>query len=120
MSNARQPDAAAAVFGSEPPFFLPPDFSSIEWEIFGRYSNYLAAEIVAGLLESEGLPCIVESAAALPGVGWATILVPKQLMHRGRWIIALGPPGDAELIFLATGELLHMSHPEHVATPKAV
>src|SRR5262245_52988330 len=96
---------ASALFESEPPWSLPPGVRTTEWDAFATYPNYLAAEIVAGLLENEGLPAIVEAWASFPGVGSATIWVPKGLIHRARWIVALGPPTDAELLFLATGKL---------------
>jgi hypothetical protein len=105
ISGAPQTDAATAAFGTEPPWFLPPNLTEIEWEVFARYPNYIAAQIVAGLFESDGLPSIVEAWMAFPGVGSATVWVPKPLMHRARWITALATFTDAELVFLATGEL---------------
>jgi len=70
------------------------------------YPNYLAAMIVAGLLESEGVPTIVESIGPFPGTSSSAIWVPKELVHRARWILSWPPPTDSELTFLATGELL--------------
>jgi len=88
----------------EPPW-LPPDHDPIEWETFERYPNYLAAQIVAGLLENEGVPAIVTTWTAFLGIASAAVWVPKYLLHRTRWIMALAPPSDSELLFLATGEL---------------
>jgi hypothetical protein len=110
ISATPQTDATTTAFAPEPPWLLPPNFAGIEWEVFARYSNYLAAQIVAGLFENEGLPSIVEAWTAFPGVGSAAVWVPKLLMHRARWITALAAPTDAELVFLATGEL--SSEPE--------
>jgi len=104
ISGTPPPDATAAAFGTEPPWFLPPNLAEVEWEIYARYSNYLAAQIVAGLFENEGLPSIAVAWTSLPGVGSAAVWVPKPLMHRARWIAAQAEPTDAELLFLATGE----------------
>jgi hypothetical protein len=104
ISDTSQLDATAATYGSEPPWFLPPNLARIEWEMFAHYPNYLAAQIVAGLFENEGLPSIVAAWASFPGIGSSTLWVPKQLMHRARWIAALAGPTDAELLFMATGE----------------
>lgn len=93
--------AAAA----EPPWPTQPQVDFRDWRRFARYPNYLVAHIVAGLLENEGVPTIVESYGAFPGADTSAIWVPKELLHRARWILALSPPSDAELLFLATGEL---------------
>jgi hypothetical protein len=93
--------AAAA----EPPWPNQPRTDFRDWRQFARYPNYLAAHIVAGLLENEGVPTVVESFGVFPGADSSAIWVPKELMHRARWILALSPPSDAELLFLATGEL---------------
>ena len=106
-SIGRAPPLAAAVaaLGPEPPWFPPPDVARVDWEAFAVYSHYLAADIVAGLLENEGVPTIITAWTAFPGVSSATLWAPKHLMHRARWIAALPPPSEAELLFLATGEL---------------
>jgi len=93
--------AAAA----EPPWPSPLHFPIREWRRFACYPNYLAAHIVAGLLENEGVPTVVESFGAFPGTDSSAVWVPKELLHRARWILALSPPTEAELLFLATGEL---------------
>jgi hypothetical protein len=91
---------------AEPTWPSPPQVPPREWERFERYPNYLAAQIVAGLLESEGVPTLVESIGAFPGgASFSTIWVPIELAHRARWILAWPPPSEAELTFLATGEL---------------
>ena len=105
ISGAPQLTATVAAFGPEPPWSPPPDINRVDWEPFAVYPNHLAAHIVAGLLENEGLPTVITAWTAFPGAASATLWVPKHLMHRARWIAALSPPGDAELLFLATGEL---------------
>src|SRR5262245_43559964 len=90
---------------AEPPWPSPSQVDFDDWRRFARYPNYLAAHIVAGLLENEGVPTVVESYGVFPGSDTSAIVVPKALLHRARWILALSPPSDAELLFLATGEL---------------
>ena len=104
INAAPQVDTTAAVFEPEPPW-LSPDNQPIEWEAFERFPNYLAAQIVAGVLENEGVPAIVTHWSVFPGLVSAIIYVPKYLLHRARWVLALAPPSDVELLFLATGEL---------------
>src|SRR5262245_58191417 len=59
VSSVRNLEVSATA--AEPPWPLPPNAEYREWRRFARYPNYLAAHIVAGLLESEGVPTIVES-----------------------------------------------------------
>ena len=85
---------------------VPSSTSPVQWERFARYPNYVAAQIVAGLLENEGVPTLVESIGVFPdATSFSTIWVPKEFAHRARWVLAWPPPTDAELTFLATGEL---------------
>lgn len=102
-STAAQLEVSAAA--AEPPWPTYPPVDFRDWRQFARYPNYLAAHIVAGLLENEGVPAVVESSGVFPGADTSAIWVPKELLHRARWILALSPPSDAELLFLATGEL---------------
>jgi hypothetical protein len=90
----------------EPPWPTPSETLLWNWERFERYPNHITASIVAGRLEADGVPTIVEAVSAFPGVFCATIWVPKELMHRARWVLAWPAPTDSELTFLATGELL--------------
>jgi hypothetical protein len=97
-----EPSATA----QEPLWPQTPRSGPVEWERLERYAEYLAAEIVAGLLESEGVPAFVESMTPFPGMSsYASVWVPEALAHRARWILAWPPPSEAELTFLATGEL---------------
>ena len=89
-------------FEGEPPLLQPPG-RSFEWVRFEVFSNHLNARIVAALLENEWVPCFIEASASFPGS--AVLWVPRHLYHRARWLTRLPPPSDAELEFLATGEL---------------
>ena len=99
-----QTDVTATVAELPEPF--APLTRPFEWVRFASYPNHLAAHIVAGLFENEGVPTMIESNSVFPdAITCATVWVPKPLAHRARWILALQPPTEAELIFLATGEL---------------
>jgi len=76
-----------------------------EWVRFARYFNDLEAHIVAGRLSADGVPCVVEPTGPFPGIMTCALWVPKLLAHRARWVLAWAPFTDAELTFLATGEL---------------
>jgi len=105
LSSAAYPDASSDAI--EPFFPAPADGGWREWQRFSRYRSNLDAHIVAGLLENEGVPTIIESVGVSVDANSPCMLwVPKELSHRARWILAWPPPTDAELIFLATGELV--------------
>jgi hypothetical protein len=77
-----------------------------EWAVLGVYPNELAARIVAGLLENEGVLTHVAPDGPL-FTCWesAAVLVLAEQLHTARWILALPVPSESELNFLATGEL---------------
>jgi hypothetical protein len=69
-------------------------------------SDHVAADVLASFLQSEGVPTIVRDRSAVPGLEQGTaVLVPVALLHRAKWLIAHEPPSEAELAYLATGEL---------------
>jgi hypothetical protein len=76
-----------------------------DWVRFARYHNDLEARIVAGNLIANGVPSVVEPVGQFPGIMSCAIWVPRALAHRARWILSWLPLTDAELTFLATGEL---------------
>jgi hypothetical protein len=85
---------------------VPPLTPPFEWTQFAHYPNPWAACIVAGLLENEGVVTYIESTGIFGEVnGFSILRVPQPLAHRARWIPALAPPTESELVFLATGEL---------------
>lgn len=99
--------AEATATAADPAWQQVPPGSLLEWERFASYPNYLVAHIVAGRLKLEGVPTFIECIGILPdGTSRATIWVIKKLAHRARFVLAW-PPTDSELLFLATGELLH-------------
>jgi hypothetical protein len=76
------------------------------WREFAVYADAASAEVVAGLLRSEGVPASVASDEPMPGLtrGFA-VTVPPHLLRRAQWILSQAELSDAELSFLATGEL---------------
>jgi hypothetical protein len=90
---------------AEPPWPSQEQETLSEWERFSRYPSAISAHVVAGLLNHEGVPTIVESLGfSTEFTNWTTIWVPKQLVHRARWVLAWDSPTEAELIFLSTGD----------------
>jgi len=83
----------------------PASPSTGRWECFSTFYDPLAAHIVAGRLNVEGVPAIVEAWSRLDFTWACEVWVPSELAHRARWIMAWEPPSEAELTFLATGEL---------------
>jgi hypothetical protein len=75
------------------------------WEEFARFPNYWEGYVLAGLLRSEDVPAKVISLWPVFDAGSSTVFVPRELMHRARWVLAWPAPSEAELTFLATGEL---------------
>jgi len=99
-----QTEVTAAVTESPEP--TAPLRTPFEWVRFACYANEWDAHIVTGLLENEGVLTTIETNGMFPGtMGYTTVWVPQSLAHRARWILALLPPTEAELIFMATGEL---------------
>ena len=98
--------ATALSPNSDPIFPVLPGRKPGPWTCFASFRNYIAAYIVAGRLEFEGVPAIVVTVgSSYDGTSAASILVPQELLHRARWLIAWPAPSDAELTFLAIGEL---------------
>ena len=76
-----------------------------DWMRFATYSNELEAHIVAGNLLTNGVPSLIERIGYFPSATAAAIWVPRLLAHRARWVLSWPPLSEAELTFLATGEL---------------
>ena len=94
-------DAAALT-----PWPQPSQPEYVHWEEFERYPHCWMGHIIGGLLENEGVPVIVELLWPGPDLrSYSVVYVPRELMHRARWILAWSPSSEAELTFLATGEM---------------
>ena len=82
----------------------PPNWTALEE--FARYPTILEGHIVCGLLNNEGVPAAVTGTMPSPDlVSYSIVWVPPELMHRARWLLAWPGPSDAELTYLATGEM---------------
>jgi hypothetical protein len=66
----------------------------------------LSAQVLAERLNAEGVPTRVQMDSELLGVARrCEILVPAELIHRARSLLASSQFSDAELSYLATGQL---------------
>jgi hypothetical protein len=76
------------------------------WTAFLGFSSRGAGEVVAAILEAEEVPTRLYAGCLSGGVQAEFILcVPVRLRHRARWVLAESDFTDAELDFLATGEV---------------
>ncbi len=72
------------------------------------FEDEVSAEILAGILRSEGVPTEVRPISPLPGiVDEVQVYVPTSLAHRARWFMNSSKVTDEELRFAATGKLGH-------------
>ena len=70
------------------------------------FEDEASAEVLAGMLRSEGVPTEVRPISPLPGiVDEVQVFVPTSLAHRARWFMNSSKVTDEELHFAATGEL---------------
>jgi len=76
-----------------------------DWQTFETFNDEASAEALAGRLRLEDVPAEVRRARLVPGVEEFRIVVPADLVHRARWVMADATLTDAELTYLATGEL---------------
>jgi hypothetical protein len=79
---------------------------STHWPVAAAFSDAVSAHVIIALLETEGVPTqLIVGNPLLGPAQTCEIRVPPGLLHRARWILASAPLSDAELTFLATGEL---------------
>ena len=76
------------------------------WEEFARFASVWEGHILAGLLRSEDVPAKLIFLWPSFDTGFSMVLVPRELLHRARWVLSWPAPSEAELAFLATGELV--------------
>lgn len=72
-----------------------------EWVLVGKYSSRIQAEMMTGLLESEGIPTVaqIDDAGGLRpelvfGLGYARVLVRAEDVDRAREILEHGGDGE--------------------------
>jgi hypothetical protein len=77
-----------------------------EWQHFETLPDQGSAQVRVGMLERGGVPAKVVTDGPLPGLETGYhVFVPAALIHRAKWLGAQAPVSDAELDYLATGEL---------------
>ena len=60
-----------------------------DWQDLEIFSDRASAEVVAGLLRSEGVPVTLAVDEPVPGLVFSIALrVPAALVHRARWVLA--------------------------------
>ena len=80
--------------------------SNLVWDIVATFPDVPSAHAMAALFRAEGVPAEVVSDTSLLGEARrCEIRVPSELAHRARWLMSQAQFTDAELTFLATGEL---------------
>ena len=79
---------------------------SERWKEFAAYPDAASAEVAAGLLRSEGVPVDIASDEPMPGlIQGFRLMVPADLLHRARWVVANTDFTEEELAFFATARL---------------
>ena len=79
---------------------------SHEWEPFRAFPDRGVAEALVARLESEGVPTQMEPRRLENGLdAHFVVYVTKKLAHRARWILAQLPPDEADVYYMATGQL---------------
>jgi hypothetical protein len=77
-----------------------------DWCLLDTYADHIAAEADAGYLRGEQVAAKVEVISDFPGQNrGAKLWVDVGLAHRARWLLKLNTVSDAELEYLATGQL---------------
>ena len=76
-----------------------------EWPIIVKLATLAEAKVIKLLLETEGVETEIQSVDSINPQSGVNILVESDLLHRARWTLTNSGITDAELDFLATGEL---------------
>jgi hypothetical protein len=80
--------------------------SILAWDVVATFFDVASAHAMAVLLRDEGVPAEVFSESSLLGQArQCEVRVPAELARRARWLMSQSQFTDAELTFLATGEL---------------
>lgn len=84
----------------------PADMSDSSWQSLTTVPDTLSAQVLVERLNGEGVPTRLQTDTSLLGaVRSCEILVPGELLQRARWLLSSGQFSEAELSFLATGEI---------------
>ncbi len=77
-----------------------------EWSKVLKLTNFAEAEVIKLLLESDNVRAKIQPLDPVNPHSGVYILVESGLVHRAKWILKNKCVTDAELTYLATGELL--------------
>jgi hypothetical protein len=67
-------------------------------------TDYIAADVLVGLLRSESIPAVAHNLGPVPGLEQGTeVLVPRECLWRAQRLLAQQQPSEAELTELALG-----------------
>jgi hypothetical protein len=79
---------------------------NLEWRVVATFSDVASGHVIVTLFNREGLPAeLILGNPLLGDANGCEIRVPHELAHRARWILSQAELTDAELTYLATGEL---------------
>lgn len=77
-----------------------------KWAEFRRLADLPSAQALVELLLNHEVPARIEAPCLLPGIdGYYVVAVPLDLLHRAGWVAPEAPFDEAELSYLATGQL---------------
>jgi hypothetical protein len=80
--------------------------SDLAWEVVATLPDVASAHVLATMIRGEGVPAMVVTDSSLLGEARRSdVRVPPGLARRAHWLISQAQFTDAELTFLATGEL---------------
>jgi hypothetical protein len=72
----------------------------------GKFTSRASAEAFRSLLRAEGVSSWIQPRKLVAGLETDFVLsVPESQLHRARWLLSEAEFTDAELTYLATGEL---------------
>ena len=78
------------------------------------FTDIPSAQALAALLQSQRVPANIRAESVLLGeMRNCDVLVPVELAHRARWVLAQAHLSDAELTYIATGEIESQDDEEH-------
>jgi hypothetical protein len=80
--------------------------SDLAWEVVATLPDVASAHVLATMIRGEGVPAMVVTDSSLLGEARRSdVRVPPGLARRAHWLMSQAQFTDAELMFLATGEL---------------
>ena len=80
--------------------------SDLAWEVVATLPDVASAHVLATMIRGEGVPAMVVTDSSLLGEARRSeVRVPTGMARRAHWLMSQAQFTDAELTFLATGEL---------------